>query len=117
MTEFDNITFEKLPEAVSRLIHDMADIKNHIMNNSAYTKSVPVHVVEKEWLSVKEVSIKLGITEGAVYNLTHQKKIPHFKKIGRLFFDSKEIDDWIRSDRRKTVKQLQDEAELNANKK
>jgi predicted DNA-binding transcriptional regulator AlpA len=117
MAEFDNITFEKLPEAVSRLMQDIADIKNHILNSSAYTKSVPVPVVEKEWLSAKEVSIKLGITEGAVYNLTHQKKIPHFKKIGRLFFDSKEIDDWIRSDRRKTLKQLQDEAEFNAKKK
>ncbi|MBN1186483.1 MAG: helix-turn-helix domain-containing protein [Bacteroidales bacterium] len=117
MTEFNNITFEKLPEAVSRLMQDVAFIKDHILNSSAQTKPDIEEVVNKELLNVKEVSIKLGISEGAIYNLTHQKRIPHYKKIGRLFFDAREIDDWIRSDRRKTLKQLQEVAEGSSGKK
>lgn len=35
MVDFENITFEKLPEAVSQLIKDVTFIKNHILNESA----------------------------------------------------------------------------------
>ncbi len=35
MADLENITFEKLPEAVSQLIKDVTFIKNHILNESA----------------------------------------------------------------------------------
>jgi hypothetical protein len=40
------------------------------------------------------------------------RQIPYYKKGGRIYFDAKELDAWIRSDRRKTIKELQDEADL-----
>ena len=112
MNEYEKLTFEKLPEAVLHLMQDVADIKNHLLNNSAGSKTEPITTPEKEYLSVGDVAKKLGVTKGAIYNMTHTKQIPCFKKVGRVYFDSKEIDEWIRSDRRKTVKQLQEEANI-----
>jgi excisionase family DNA binding protein len=117
MTEYDNITFEKLPEAVSRLLQDVEVIKNFLLNNAAYPKTETVSPHEKDILTVEDVSRKLGITKGGVYNLTHMRQIPYYKKGGRIYFDAKELDAWIRSDRRKTIKELQDEANLAIQKK
>jgi predicted DNA-binding transcriptional regulator AlpA len=52
----------------------------------------------------------LRISKGAVYNMTSTRQIPFFKKCGRVYFDRKEIDEWIRYERRKTLKELHDEA-------
>ena len=111
MNEYDAITFDNLPEAVKHLLQEVAYIKNHLLNEAATTVAPASPETEKELLTVKDMSKKLDITEGAIYNLTSAQKIPFFKRGGRIYFDREEIDEWIRSDRRKTIKQLQDEAE------
>jgi excisionase family DNA binding protein len=117
MNEKDVITFDNLPKAVSRLMQDVEVIKNMLLNNPTYTKTEPVLPLEKDLLTVEDVSRKLGITKSSVYNLTHMRQIPYFKRGGRIYFDTKELNIWIRSDRRKTIKELQDEANLAIQKK
>jgi excisionase family DNA binding protein len=117
MNENDVITHDNLPKAVSRLLQDVELIKNFILNNPTYTKSEPVLTTEKDILTVSDVSRILGITIGGVYNLTHKRQIPYFKRGGRIYFDAKELDTWIRTDRRKTIKELQDEANITLQKK
>jgi len=111
MNENNAITFDNLPEAVMQLLQEVAYIKNHLLNEAATTVAPASPETEKELLTVKDMSKKLDITEGAIYNLTSARKIPFFKRGGRIYFDRGEIDEWIRSGRRKTLKQLQDEAE------
>jgi excisionase family DNA binding protein len=117
MNENDVITYDNLPKAVSRLLQDVEVIKNMLLNNPTYTMTEPVQTCEKDILTVSDVSRKLGITKGGVYNLTHTRQIPYFKRGGRIYFDAKELDMWIRTDRRKTIKELQDEANLGIQKK
>jgi|SRR5450759_4146566 len=117
MNENDVITFDNMPKAVSQLLQDVEVIKNMLLNNPAYIKTEPVLHPEKDILTVEDVSRKLGITKGGVYNLTHKKQIPHYKLGGRIYFDVKELDTWIRKDKRKTLKELQDEANLAIQKK
>ena len=117
MKENNTITFEELPVAVFHLLQDVAEIKNHLLNNSASFKPEPVQSPKQGILTVNDVSAKLGITKGGVYNLTHLRQIPYFKRGGRIYFDAEEIDQWIRMDRRKTIKQLQDETNLSNKKK
>lgn len=117
MNENDVITYDNLPKAVSRLLQDVEVIKNMLLNNPTYTKTEPVLPPEKDLLTVEDVSRKLGITKGGVYNLTHKKQIPCYKMGGRIYFDTKEFDKWIRTDRRKTLKELQEEANLAIQKK
>jgi len=111
MSEIDVITFDNLPEAVKHLIQDVEEIKNLLLNQSASRKPIiNKDVAENDILNVEDVAKKLGIEKGTVYNLTHKRQIPYFKRGGRIYFDATEINEWVRSDRRKTLKQLKEEA-------
>ena len=118
MKEYDRLTFENLPEAVQHLINDVEEIKHLLLNQSASPKPAPKELgAEKDFLNVTGVAELLGFKKGTVYNLTHKQEIPHFKRGGRVYFDKKEVDDWIRANRRKTVQQLKEEAEIENRKK
>jgi excisionase family DNA binding protein len=110
MKEFEKLTFDNLPEAIHLLLKDISLIKDHLLNNSVDIKNEWNDLPEKDFLTVKDVCQRLGLKKGSVYNMTHLNQIPFYKRGGRIYFDLKEIDEWIRSDRRKTIKQLQEEA-------
>ncbi len=114
--KYERITFEDLPDAVLHLLRDVADIKNHLLNQAATPAEPASPEIENELLTVTDVCKKLNISKGAIYNLTSKRGIPHFKRGGRIYFDRSEVDEWIHHDRRKTIKQLQDEAEMKSRK-
>jgi len=117
MIKNDAITFDNLPQAVTQLLQDVSYIKNYLLNQAA-TPAQPKQLTPNgDFLTVNEVSQILKITKGSVYNIASARQIPYFKKCGRLYFDRKEIDEWIRQDRCKTLKQLQVEAERETRKK
>ncbi len=116
MYEYEKPSFEKLPDAVFQLLHEVADIKNYLLNLNASSKTESIITNDKDLLTVGDVARKLKVTTGAIYNMTHTRQIPHFKKGGRVYFDAEDINKWIRDDRRKTLKQLQEEANLNIRK-
>jgi len=91
MADLENITFEKLPEAVSQLIKDVTFIKNHILNESAQDDVQTNIQSENELLTVRDVCKKLQISKGGLYNLTCSRQIPCFKRGGRLYFDAQEL--------------------------
>ena len=47
-------------------------------------------------MNTEEVARYLGYTRCAIYNLTQRKQIPFHKIKRHIFFDKKEIDEWIR---------------------
>lgn len=51
-----------------------------------------------------------GLKRKSIYNLVNERKIPHAKKGKRLYFDEKELIDWIKSGKRRTMDELKDEA-------
>lgn len=112
MIKNDVITFDKLPEAVTQLLQEVSYIKNYLLNQAATPPETKQLTPEGDFLTVSEVSQMLRISKGAVYNMTSTRQIPCFKKCGRVYFDRKEITEWIRQDRCKTVKQLQVEADM-----
>jgi len=112
MIKNDVITFDSLPEAVGQLLQEVSYIKNHLLNQAANTIE-PIHCpAENDFLTVDDVCRKLQISKGGLYNLTCSRQIPCFKRGGRLYFDAQELNEWIRSDRRKTLKELQEETSL-----
>jgi len=117
MNENHAITFDNLPDAVQHLLQEVAYIKNHLLNDVGRTAEPTLFEQVNEFLTVDDISQTLSISKGTVYNMTSDQMIPHFKRGGRLYFDKEEIDAWIRNDRRKTIKQLQEEAELKVHKK
>jgi excisionase family DNA binding protein len=118
MSERDEITFNNLPEAVKHLIKDVEEIKNLLLNQSASQKPIINNGgTENDILTVEEVAQKLGLEKATVYNMTSKRQIPYFKSGGRIYFDRVQLTQWIRRDRRKTIKELHDEANLAIQKK
>jgi len=112
MNKNDVITFDNLPEAVKHLLHEVADIKNYLLNQAATPAETKQLAPDGDFLTVSDVSQMLNISKGAVYNMTSTRQIPFFKKCGRVYFDRSEITEWIRQDRCKTLKQLQADADM-----
>jgi excisionase family DNA binding protein len=117
MNKHDVITYDNLPEAVKHLLHEVADIKNYLLNQAATPAETKQLAPDGDFLTVGDVSQMLKLSKGAVYNMTSTRQIPFFKKCGRVYFDRSEIDEWIRQNRCKTLKQLQAEAEMESRKK
>lgn len=56
-------------------------------------------ILQKPHMNAEEVAKYLGYTRCSIYNMTRRKQIP-FHKTGRhIFFDKKEIDEWIRQEK------------------
>ncbi|NQV34263.1 MAG: helix-turn-helix domain-containing protein [Phycisphaeraceae bacterium] len=53
--------------------------------------------MQKQWLSVEEIAIHLGVKRDTIYKWLQHNRIPAHK-VGRLWkFDTQEIDSWVRS--------------------
>ena len=79
MNKHDVITYDNLPEAVKHLLHEVADIKNYLLNQAATPAETNQLAPEGNFLTVSEVSQMLKISRGAVYNMTSTRQIPFFK--------------------------------------
>jgi excisionase family DNA binding protein len=56
--------------------------------------------MEKTILNLSELSVYSGISKSYLYKLTHLGKIPFSKPFGKLiFFEKKEIDNWLLSNK------------------
>lgn len=57
----------------------------------------------KNVLTIEDVVSLTGLTKAHIYKLTCNKQIPHYKPNNRLlYFDRKEIEDWMRRNRQNT---------------
>lgn len=60
----------------------------------------------KEVLTVEEAAMLTGYAVKGIYQLTSEKRIPHYKKNGRLYFRKSELDAWLTEDRVLTKKEI-----------
>ena len=61
---------------------------------------------EKTIINIDEVCILTGITKSTMYKLTSTNQIPHYKKVKQLMFDKREVIDWIKEGRVKTLDEI-----------
>ncbi len=81
-------------------------LKNNGLPNS---KSYPVS--QKAVLNLSEVAEYTGLSKSYLYKLTSSCKIPHYKPNGKyIFFDRKEVEDWLLQNRIKTNDEIEAEA-------
>lgn len=65
----------------------------------------------KKMMNVDEVSAYTGYVKRYIYHLTGEKRIPHYKRGGKLMFDRDEIDRWLQENRVKTEDEVEREAQ------
>lgn len=69
---------------MDKVLQELHDLKRLIMANG------------KRTLTIEEAAEFTGLTISWLYNLTHTKEIPHYKRGRKLYFDRVELDEWLR---------------------
>lgn len=106
----DNITFEKLPEAVGFLIKEVAQVKELVASKEQPLLQPPTD----EWFNIDELIEYLPThpAKQTVYDWVHKRLIPVHKEGQRkLSFLKSEIDEWLKSTKQKTMAEIELEAE------
>ena len=107
----ENITFEKLPEAVAYLIKEVTQIKQMVecnqCQNSIPTKRVPI--------GIDEACQIIGKAKPTVYALVRKRLLPCYKNGKKLYFFEDELVECISSSKRKTIREIEFEAKIDFN--
>jgi excisionase family DNA binding protein len=62
------------------------------------------YTLEKNVLSIDDVSTLTGLSKSHIYKLTSSRQLPHYKPNGKLmYFDRKEVEEWMKQNRVETV--------------
>ena len=109
------ISFEQLPQAVAELGSQLVEIRSLLQNMATATPSQPA---SDQWLNVQELSEYLPDRPAVatIYEYTANDKIPFHKKSKRLYFLKSEIDEWLRTGRKKSKAERMDELKAEAEK-
>ena len=109
MLSTEKMTFDQLPEAVVELTREVASLRDLINSKLNATED---NGYGGRWFSVDELCEYLPDkpSKQTVYGWVNHRLIPYHKTTKRLSFMKSEIDAWIANGRRKTAKELRDEA-------
>jgi excisionase family DNA binding protein len=65
---------------------------------------------EKEVINLKELCEYTGLSKSTIWKKTSNKTIPHYKVGKMLYFNIKEINSWLQSNRVETEEAIREEA-------
>ena len=72
----------------------------------------------KEVLTSDEAASYMGVSKSYLYKLTMEKRIPHYKPMGKMcFFNRKEMEMWLQANRVATDEELSQDAQAYCIKK
>lgn len=94
----ETITFNELPQAVSQLIKEVGELKSLLQN-------VHDNKVEPDrWFNIDQLCqyVPDKPANQTVYGWVARHEVPYHKKGKKLQFLKSEIDEWLKSDKRKT---------------
>ena len=101
----ENLSFENLPNAVAELIQGQSELKALLLNKAETQPETD------NPLSIDGIALLTGYTKPTLYGYCQKNLIPYHKKNGRLFFFKNEIIDWIKQGKRKSLAEIEQEAE------
>ena len=65
---------------------------------------------QKEVLNLKELCIFLDLSKSTIYKFTMNGTIPFYKQARHLFFDKKEIIEWLKQHRGFNIEEIEADA-------
>lgn len=99
------LTFEKLPEAISKLQDQVNNIEKILLDRHHSTQEAD------ELLTIEDAAKFLNLSVPTIYSKVCRKEIPVNKQGKRLYFYKSELIAWIKSGRKKTAAEIHREAE------
>jgi excisionase family DNA binding protein len=100
------LTFEQLPEAVTRLAAKLESIEQLLLNQ----KEQPKEPTEK-LLTVKQAAEFLKLSVPTMYSKVSRGELPVMKRGKRLYFSEKELMEYLKAGRKKSNAEIEAEAE------
>ena len=80
--------------------------------------SAKVAVNTKEVLTTDEAASYMGVSKSYLYKLTMEKRIPHYKPMGKMvYFNRQELEGWLQANRVATDEELSQDAQAYCIKK
>lgn len=74
-------------------------------------------IASKEVLSIEEAVLFTTYSLRYLYRMTSERKIPHFKRGGKLFFKKSELEHWMLSRKVLTNEEIESRAEFHTLRK
>ncbi len=109
--ESNEISFENLPKAVAHLVSEIAIIK--LLVEVKQPQQVPQKRIP---IDITEACQIIGKAKPTVYTLVRKRLIPCYKNGKKLYFFEDELLEWITKGKKKTIQEIQSEAEANFKK-
>jgi len=98
----DEITFDKLPEAVAYLIKEITEIKEMVVCNQNQNP-LPVKRIP---IGIDDACRIISKAKPTVYALVRKRLLPCYKNGKKLYFFEDELLEWIEKGRKKTIHEL-----------
>src|SRR5690554_2109882 len=99
-----NLTFERLPEAVTELTRKVDELYKVI-------KNVQPQETADQFLTVDETAEFLNLSIPTIYSKVSKRELPYMKRGKRLYFARKDLETYLQGGRVKTVREIEDEAD------
>ena len=100
----DEMTFDKLPQAVAYLIKEVAQIKELVGS-----KPIPLPA-KRVPLGIEEACRIIGKAKPTVYALVRKRLLPCYKNGKKLYFFEDELLECIAKGKKKTLLEIESEA-------
>lgn len=102
----EKLSFDELPDRVHQLLKKVENIERLLENRDA--AAAPQ---SDKLLSVKEAAEFLNLSVPTIYSKVSRNELPVMKRSKRLYFSRVELTEYLRKGRRKTLSEIEDEAE------
>ena len=109
----DEITFDKLPQAVAYLIQEVTQIKE-LVGCSQNQNQLPVKRVP---IGIDDACRIIGKAKSTIYALVRKRLLPCYKNGKKLYFFEDELLAWISKGKKRTLLEIESEAEIEYNKR
>jgi len=100
----DTLTFDQLPEAVTKMQEKLDNIEQLLISRQERSPE------QEELMSISKAAEFLDLAVPTVYSKVCRKEIPVNKRGKRLYFYRSELTEWIKSGRKKTADEIREEA-------
>lgn len=101
-----DLTFEKLPQAVTQIYDKLEKIERILESQHKVAR-----IDSDKLLTIREAAEVIHLSVPTIYGLVQRQEIPVCKKGKRLYFTQEELTQWIKTGRKKTVAEIQSEAD------
>lgn len=107
MTE-QNLTFDQLPIAVTKLLKEFSELKNLLIQKQEQAQQE----IPEKLLNVQEAAKLLHLTVPTIYSKHSKGELPGVCKRGkRLYFSRQSLIKWVKQGRKKSNAEIEAEAD------